>query len=83
MTNDDLRAYVQGIIEENHTGNPKGIRMPYCSDCVRWEKATKRCEVFQQEIPKSIFWGEEKCEYMENINHENICIPSHSSNRRQ
>ena len=57
----ELKELLTGIVAENKTGNPNGIRFPECRKCSKWAKKTKTCSIYPNRIPEKIFWGEESC----------------------
>ena len=61
----ELAKHFAGIIAENRTGNPKGIRVPECRKCKKWTKKTKTCSLYPECIPWDIFWGEKPCQGMQ------------------
>lgn len=65
MNIQDQKEYFTGIIAENRTGNPRGIRFPECRKCKKWKKKTKTCSKYPNRIPEEIFWGKKSCEAMQ------------------
>ena len=65
MVQQKTKDLFMGIIAENRTGTPKGIRFPACRKCKRWVQKTLTCSLYLEGIPKDIFWGEETCTGME------------------
>ena len=65
MTKEELAACFAGIIAENRTGTPKGIRFPECRKCKKWTPKTKTCSVYPEQIPWDLFWGDKECSEMD------------------
>ena len=65
MDKQELAKHFAGIIAENRTGNPKGIRFPECRKCKKWKKKTMTCSMYPKQIPEEIFWDGKKCKGMQ------------------
>ena len=65
MDMQELAACFAGIIAENRTGTPKGIRFPECRKCKKWMPKTKTCTMYPSLIPEEIFWDGKECSGMD------------------
>ena len=65
MNKQELANHFAGIIAENKTGNPKGIRFPECRKCKKRTQKAKTCSLYPEKIPEAIFWDGNKCSGME------------------
>ena len=61
VDNHELAECFAGIVSENRTGNPKGVRFPTCRKCNQWVRKTRTCTLYPEGIPGKIFWGKEIC----------------------